>query len=81
MSLFLDKINLDNYKISNKEHTWNAVKIDNNWYHIDLTWDDPITNTNQNIIQYNYFLITTDELKSKNESEHTFNEEIFDFLS
>lgn len=22
-------------------HAWNLVKIDGNWYHIDVTWDDP----------------------------------------
>ena len=24
-------------------HAWNVVQLDGNWYHIDLTWDDPIT--------------------------------------
>ena len=23
------------------DHAWNLVKIDGEWYHIDLTWDDP----------------------------------------
>lgn len=22
-------------------HAWNVVELDGNWYHIDLTWDDP----------------------------------------
>jgi len=25
-----------------ESHAWNYVKIDNNWYAIDCTWDDPI---------------------------------------
>ena len=80
MALFLDKINLPNYKIATDDHTWNAVLINNKWYHIDLTWDDPIVNTGENIIQYDYFLITTDELKEKNDGEHLYNEAIYDFL-
>lgn len=24
------------------QHMWNVVKLDGSWYHIDLTWDDPI---------------------------------------
>ncbi len=23
-------------------HTWNVVKLDGSWYHIDVTWNDPI---------------------------------------
>lgn len=80
LALFLDKLNIENYKISTNDHTWNAAFIDGKWYHIDLTWDDPITNTGANIIQYDYFLITTDELKSKNDNEHNYDEKIFNFL-
>ncbi|MBO4619486.1 MAG: Ig-like domain-containing protein, partial [Victivallales bacterium] len=24
-------------------HAWNAVYIDGEWYHVDVTWDDPVT--------------------------------------
>ncbi len=26
-------------------HAWNQVKIDGVWYHVDVTWDDPIPDT------------------------------------
>lgn len=80
LSLFLDKINLTNYKIANDEHTWNVVQINGNWYHIDLTWDDPITNTGEHIIQYDYFLISTNDLKNKSELEHNYSNEIYNFV-
>lgn len=79
-SLFLDKINVENYKIATDEHTWNALLINNKWYHVDLTWDDPITNTGDNIIQYDYFMLTTDELKRQDNEEHNYNTDIFGFV-
>lgn len=36
-------------------HAWNIVKIDKKWYHLDATWDDPISS--EPILTYNYFLI------------------------
>jgi transglutaminase/protease-like cytokinesis protein 3 len=26
-------------------HAWNLVSIDGAWYHVDITWDDPIPDT------------------------------------
>lgn len=42
-----------------ENHAWNYVKIDNNWYAIDSTWDDPVVigwGTIGNDIKYKYFL-------------------------
>lgn len=77
MKLFLDKFNLPNYKISSENHIWNLVKLDNKWYHLDLTWDDPITSNDEDILEYDYFLITTDELKQTKSNQHIFDENIY----
>lgn len=37
-------------------HAWNVVKIKNKWYHIDVTWDDPVPDE-KGRIRYRYFLI------------------------
>ena len=29
------------YRVTNVNHAWNALYLDNNWYYIDCTWDDP----------------------------------------
>lgn len=75
MSIFLNKINVINYKISNNEHIWNLVYLDGNWYHLDLTWDDPISDININ--RDTYFLITTEVLEKLNDGTHEFNKEIY----
>ncbi len=77
MMLFLEKFNVPNYKIATENHIWNYVKIDNNWLHLDLTWDDPITEDNKNILDDSYFLINDDELKNMEKEEHTYNADIF----
>lgn len=46
---------------SDMNHIWNVVKIDGAYYHLDITWDDPI-----GIIPYNakhtYFLLSDSEM-------------------
>lgn len=80
MALFLDKLSLKNVRIASNNHVWNAVFINNEWKHIDLTWDDPVVSDGSNVIQYDYFLISTDSLKKKNDTDHIINEKIYDFI-
>ena len=62
MKIYLDKLGIPNYKISNSNHIWNLVNLDGEWLHLDLTWDDPVTTDGSNILLDRFFLITTDEL-------------------
>ena len=78
MSLFLDKLNVKNYKVSTNNHTWNRVYVNDKWLHLDLTWDDPISEDGKNILDHNYFLITTNELKDIEKNEHNYNTNIYD---
>lgn len=77
MALFLDKMGIKNIKISSAKHIWNYIYIDGSWKHLDLTWDDPVVSTGQNILAYNYFLIDTKTLESKNDNEHIYLKNIF----
>ena len=77
MMLFLEKFNIPNYKIATENHVWNYVKIDDKWLHLDLTWDDPITENDKNILDDSYFLITDEELAKMEKEEHNFNADIF----
>lgn len=44
-NLLCRKFNIDCVNISgtseSTEHMWNTVLLDNNWYNVDVTWDDP----------------------------------------
>jgi hypothetical protein len=76
MALYLDKLGLENYKISNEEHIWNIVYFNNQWLHIDVTYDDPIVSTGENYLRDDYLLITTEKLKLLDD-DHIFDENIY----
>ena len=42
-------------------HAWNLVYVDNNWRHVDCTWDDPVSSYGD-IIQYDYYNLTDEEM-------------------
>lgn len=75
MSIFLNKLGIENYKISNKTHIWNLVHINGVWRHLDSTWDDPISDNNIN--RDTYFLITYDELNKQNDETHDFDKNLY----
>ena len=66
-----------NIKIANDTHVWNAIYLNNRWSHLDLTWDDPVTSNKKDILQHEYFILTTDELLSKEVKEHKFDRDIY----
>ena len=72
MELFLEKMNVKSFKISSDDHVWNAVFINNNWYHLDLTWDDPVSKDGKDYLEHNYFLIDTKQLLSIEKTQHQF---------
>ena len=37
-----------------EDHAWNLVKLNDIWYHLDCTWDDPVPDV-MGRIRYNYF--------------------------
>ena len=81
MELFLEDLNIKSYKIASENHVWNAVNLNNTWYHLDLTWDDPITNDGSDILEYNFFLITTPELEEIENEQHNYDKAIYSELS
>ncbi|MBR5410996.1 MAG: hypothetical protein IK104_10045 [Clostridia bacterium] len=39
-------------------HMWNAARLGGAWYHLDLTWDDPVSERENNV-QHAYFNVPT----------------------
>lgn len=77
-SLFLDKMGINNYRIISGNHTWNYLEVDNNWYHTDLTWDDPVIKGQETeVLMHNFFLITDAELTKLNPINHEFPKDIY----
>ncbi len=77
MKLFLTKLNIPSIKVASENHIWNLVYINNEWLHLDLTWDDPVLESGKEIIDYEYYLITTEELYNKTDKQHFFDKEIY----
>ena len=60
-------------KAGGESHAWNMVKLSGKWYHVDVTWDDPIINgSNKNTeVFYDYFLKSTSYMRSHRHSFKT----------
>ncbi len=80
LAIFLSKLGIDNVRVANNDHTWNALLLDNKWKHIDLTWDDPILDNGEDTIIYDYFLISSSNLNSLNDNGHFYSINIYDFI-
>ena len=85
MSLLLDKMGVLNIRISNNKHIWNLVYLNNEWLHLDLTWDDPVNDEDKDLLLYDYYLKNTSELNiiatDETKSEHLFNKNIYNFVN
>lgn len=57
----LGKANKDGDFSGNDYHAWNLVKIGEESYHVDVTWDN-LYDTEIKHISYDYFNMTTDEI-------------------
>ena len=80
MALFLDKMGIPNIKVSSKNHIWNAVYINGQWMHLDLTWDDPVVTNGDETLTYNYYLLNSEELSNKTDNQHNYDKKIFSEL-
>lgn len=74
--LFMDMLEIDCITVHStaygiEEHAWNMVRLDGYWYHVDVTWDDPIPN--KDFPTYTYFNVT-DEIMEK---QHQWNKSNF----
>ncbi len=60
---------------SNGDHMWNMVKLGKKWYHVDVTWDDPVgmESVTKKHPTYDYFLQSSKNFLAKSSSpDHRF---------
>ncbi|WP_228025811.1 hypothetical protein [Streptococcus ruminantium] len=53
---------------TNSFHSWNIVKVDGQFYHIDLTWNDAMDSSNRNrmyTLRGNKFMMNNHRWNSK----------------
>lgn len=62
MKKMLNAVNIENLIVVGEAkgvaHSWNLVKLNGKWHHVDATWDDPVYKINgkyKDIIKYDYF--------------------------
>ena len=48
-------------------HAWNLVQLDGAWYHIDCTWDDPVTSTGETMVTHSYFLLDDTAMSARHQ--------------
>lgn len=76
MQLILNKVGVETLyvagSVKGENHSWNMVKVDDQYYFVDATWDDPAPNIPGNV-NYNYFLVNNEQLKA----DHQWNEDAY----
>jgi len=91
MAIILSELGYENYKIATTSdeisyesngHVWNALRLDNEWVHLDLTWDDPVSSDGKDYLYHKYFLVNTEEMNKADSGnvkieEHNFNKSIY----
>jgi len=61
----LDKVGIESRVVKSfkMNHGWNLVKIDDKWYHVDVTWDDPVPDT-PGRVNHSYFLLSDEAISA-----------------
>ncbi|MBQ7901619.1 MAG: hypothetical protein IJ365_06630 [Clostridia bacterium] len=70
----MNELDIDCAYVSSEQmnHAWNLVKIDGKWYHLDMTWDDPVTDRFGQV-SHTYALLSTKCITSMAKPHYDFN--------
>jgi hypothetical protein len=68
-NMLLDRVGVPSIMVTSDamNHAWNLVNIDGSWYHVDVTWDDPVPDY-KGRADHGYFMLS-DEAISRTDSE------------
>lgn len=65
LQLMLHMVKIDCRRVCGSRdmnHVWNMVQLNDEWYHTDLCWDDPLSA--EPLRMYNYYLLTDVEVET-----------------
>ena len=54
----------------NADHIWNVVQLNGKWYHLDVTWNDPVYDA-LGLSRHYYFLVSTQQLHRQDQSGYS----------
>ena len=72
----LKRCNIEAHYVSSEamNHGWVQVKIEDEWYHVDVTWDDPYPDTPGNV-NHQYFLKSDSSMGLGDQPHHNWTSE------
>lgn len=59
-------------RANGESHMWNMVELDGKWYHVDVTWDDPIMPGGGENLRHDYFLVSDKTIEKDHYIENPF---------
>lgn len=55
MQLMCNAVGIDCVSVTSLDHQWNIVRLNDNWYYVDITWNDNIADSKGLKSAYQYF--------------------------
>jgi transglutaminase/protease-like cytokinesis protein 3 len=70
-ALFMERYGIEWRMLTSEamDHSWNQVRIDGQWLHVDVTWNDPIPDERGRALR-DYLLLTDDEIMNADEPHY-----------
>lgn len=67
----MDRLGIEAKYVSSDamNHAWNLVKLDGEWYHLDITWDDPVPDQIAQV-RHTYALLSSEAIENM-DTPHT----------
>lgn len=63
----------------NTGHMWNQVRIDGDWYNLDVTWDDSAADSDILYSRYNYFNLTDERLARNHKTGENYSQMVCEY--
>lgn len=77
MAIYLFQLGIKNFKVSSDDHVWNAIYINDEWLHLDITWDDPYGSDGTSYLIDTYYLVNTEKLLELDNESHNFDNSVY----